>query len=162
MAWSFCELVKPAGPGLALLALLFRVAEAAMYGVVAMFILLLLGPAGAGLSGLGAAAPASARSVLFTLGSVATIYFCGGSAIFFHLFLKGRFIPRAIAALGLIAMIASLAAALVQIGGPAFARYWTFSGPLLLAAELLTGGWLLVFGVGRRHRPLSDPPSVAA
>jgi hypothetical protein len=35
MAWSFYELLKPAGHGLALMALLFRVAEAALYGVSA-------------------------------------------------------------------------------------------------------------------------------
>ena len=35
MAWAFYELLKPAGAGLALIGLLFRVAEAALYGVTA-------------------------------------------------------------------------------------------------------------------------------
>lgn len=150
MAWSFYELLKPTGRGLALLALLFRVAEAALFGIVALFSLLLLG-GGAGPSGLDPAFAALARSARFASGQVASIYFCAGSALFFYLFLKGRFIPRAIALFGLLATFVTLAAALVQIGAPAFARYLAFNGPLLLAAETVTGVWLLVFGAGTRH-----------
>jgi hypothetical protein len=157
MAWSFYELLKPAGQGLALMALLFRVAEAALFGVFAIFSLVLLaGSAGPDETGL-----ALARTARFASGHVGTIYFCAGSGIFFYLFLKSRFIPRAAAALGLVATFVILASTLIEIGAPAFAKYLGFSGPLLLLAETVTGGWLLVAGAGRRHMPLSDPSSSA-
>jgi hypothetical protein len=157
MAWSFYALLKPAGQGLALMALLFRVAEAALYGVVAIFSLLLLGDGAAGPPGLDSALPALARGARFATGQVATLYFCAGSALFFYLLLKGRFIPRAAAALGLVATFVTLASALVQIGAPAFAGHLAFNGPLLLFAESVTGVWLLVVGVGPRRLPPADP-----
>jgi hypothetical protein len=42
MAWAFYELLKSTGRGLALMALLFCVAEAALYGVTAVLSVLLL------------------------------------------------------------------------------------------------------------------------
>ena len=77
-------------------------------------------------------------------------------AIFFYLLMKGRFIPHAIAAFGLVATVFWMASALVQIGAPTLARYLAFSDPIFLLAETLTGVWLLVAGAGRRHTPLSD------
>src|SRR5262245_47223513 len=37
LAWSLYELLKPAGPGLALMAFVFRVAESALFGVLTVF-----------------------------------------------------------------------------------------------------------------------------
>src|SRR5262249_39847987 len=106
LAWAFYELLKPAGHGLALMALLFRVAEAALFGVTAIFSLLLLSRE---TPGLDQAALAFARSARFASGSIGEVYFCAGSAVFFYLLFRGRFIPRAIAALGLGATMLILA-----------------------------------------------------
>ncbi len=157
MAWAFYELLKPVGHGLALMALLFRVAEAALYGVTAIFSLLLLSKVGAPTSGLDEAALALVARARFASVYVGTIYFCAGSGIFFYLLIKGRFIPRAIAVLGLVATIVSFASALAEIGAPAFGRYLAFSGPLLLAAETATGAWLLIVGARSRH---TQPPDL--
>lgn len=159
LAWSFYELLKSAGHGLALMALLFRVAEAALFGVFTIFSVLLLSNEGVGAStpGPDEAAQALAASAQFASGNVGQIYFCAGSAIFFYLLIKGRFIPRAISALGLVATIVTFASTLAQIGAPAFAGYLTFSGPLLLLAEMVTGAWLLVVGARSGHTQLSDP-----
>lgn len=157
LAWSFYELLKSAGHGLALMALLFRVAEAALYGVTALFSLLLLSRVGASMPGVDAATLALLARARFASGHIATIYFCAGSAIFFYLLIKGRFIPRAISAFGVLATIVSFASALAQIGAPAFARYLAFSGPVLLLAELVTGAWLLVVGASSRYKQTSAP-----
>ncbi len=157
LAWSFYELLKPAGQGLALMALLFRVAEAALYGVTAVLSLLLLSSAGAPTPGLDEVAMALVARARFASGYVAEIYFCAGSAIFFYLLIKGRFIPRAISAFGIVATIVSFASALAEIGAPAFGRYLAFSGPLLLAAETATGAWLLIVGARSRH---TQPPDL--
>ena len=158
MAWAFYEVLKPAGRGLALLALLFRVAEAALYGVSATFSLLLLSSDGAAAPGLDQAALALAARARFASGYVGTIYFCAGSAIFFYLLFKGRFIPRAISGLGLLATAVVFASTLVRIAAPAFAGYLAFSDLLLLLAETATGAWLLVVGArSQRLPPRSDP-----
>ena len=158
LAWAFYELLKPAGHGLALMALLFRVAEAALFGVTAIFSLLLLTKE---TPGLDQAALVLARSARFASSSVGEVYFCAGSAVFFYLLFRSRFIPRAIAALGFVATILILASALAQIGAPTFARHLAFSNPLLLIAETVTGVWLLVVGAksrpARLPTPLSDP-----
>jgi hypothetical protein len=158
LAWSLYELVKPAGPGLALMALLFRVAEAALFGLFAIFSLVMLGGAG---SGVDEAGRALARSAQLASGQVGTIYFCPGSALFFYLLLKGRFIPRALAAFGLVATILFFASALAQIGAPAFAAYLRAFDPVFLLAETLTGVWLLVAGAGRRHMLMAEAASPA-
>src|SRR5262245_25244270 len=151
MAWAFYELLKPAGRGLALLALLFRVAESALYGVSAVFSLLLFGSDGATAAGIDQAALALAGRARFASGYVGTVYFCAGSAIFFYLLFKGRLLPRTIAAFGLAATAVVLAATLVRMGAPPFARYLAFSDLLLLLAETVTGAWLVVAGARSQH-----------
>jgi Domain of unknown function (DUF4386) len=153
MAWSFYELLKPAGRGLALLALLFRVAESALYGVSATFSLLLFGSDAASAAGLDQAALALAGRARFASGYVGTLYFCAGSAIFFYLFFKSRFLPRTLAAFGLGASAVVLASTLVRMGAPAFAGYLAFSDLLLLVAETVTGAWLVVGAKSRHPRP---------
>lgn len=143
MAWAFYELLKSTGAGLALMALLFRVGESALYGVTAIFSLLLLTSAGAPTSGPDGAALQILTRAQFASGYVGTIYFCAGSAIFFYLLLKSRFIPRAVSVFGLAATAVTFLDALVRIGAPTFATYLAYSGALLLLAETLTGAWLL-------------------
>jgi hypothetical protein len=158
MAWSFYELLKAAGHGLALMALLFRVAESALYGVSATFSLLLLRGDGASTPGLDESALALAARARFASGYVGTVYFCAGSAIFFYLFFKGRFIPRAISGLGLLATAVVFAATLVRMAAPAFAGPLAFSEALLLLAETVTGAWLVVAGTRPERRPAASTP----
>jgi hypothetical protein len=159
LAWSFYELLKPAGQSLALMAFLFRVAEAGLFGVTTIFTMLLLGGESAGTPtpALNETALAFARSAQFASGNVGQVYFCGGSAIFFYLLIKSRYIPRAISAFGLAVTVLVLASALTTIGAPAFAGYLAFATPLLLLAETVTGAWLLFAGASSRHMQLSAP-----
>ena len=153
VAWAFYELLKPVNQGLASMAFLFRVAEATLFGVYAVFSLVLLRTASSGPPGQDATVIALAKQAQFDLGQVAQIYFSGGSAIFFYLLQKSRVIPRAVAAFGLVATTAGLASALAEIGAPAVATYMALSGPLQLLAALTTGVALLV--TGRRRQILS-------
>lgn len=153
LAWSLYELLKSASPGLALLALLFRVAEATLYGVFIVFSLVALGAA-AGPAGAGGAGPGfpMARIAQLATGQVGQVYFCFGSALFFYLLLKGRFIPRALAAFGLVASLLWLASALAQISAPGLGRYLRWFDAVFLATEMVTGLWLLIAGAGKKHR----------
>jgi hypothetical protein len=150
VAWALYELLKPVNQGLATMALLFRVAEAALFGVYAVFSLLLLGTVASGPAGPDAALLTLARQAQSALGQVGQIYFSGGSAIFFYLLQKGRVIPSALAVFCLIATLAGLASALAEIGTPDVARYLALSGPLQLLAALTTGVALLVAGSRRQ------------
>lgn len=156
MAWAFYELLKSAGHSLALMGLLFRVAEAALYGVTAIFGVLLLSGGGASTPGLDEAALAIVTRARFASGYVATIYFCAGSAIFFYLLLKSRFIPRAISVFGVVATVFSFADAVVRLGAPALAGYLSYSGAALLLAETVTSVWLLAVGARLRATSASD------
>lgn len=150
VAWAFYELLKHVNQGLASLALLFRVAEAALFGVYAVFSLLLLGTVASGPAGPDTAL-ALARQAQSALGPVGQVYFSGGSAIFFYLLQRSGIIPSAVAVFGLIATLAGLTSALTEIGAPAIARYMALSGPLQLLAAVATGIALLVAG-SRRQR----------
>lgn len=162
MAWAFYELLKPSGQGLALMALLFRAAESALYGVAAVFSLLLAGDGIPGQPGQDPDVRMLMSDAQLASGQIGTLYFCAGSAIFFYLLLKSRFVPRAVAALGLVATFVTFASILIQIGAPAFARYLAFDGLLLLLAEAVTGVWLLVAGAGRRHMRSIEPSPAAS
>jgi len=137
------------------MALLFRVAEAALFGVTAIFSVMLLGGEADGPSGLDNSGLALARNAQLASGQVGQIYFCAGSAIFFFLLMKSGFIPRAVAAFGLVASILWWTAALIRIGAPTLAGYLAFSDPVFLLAETLTGVWLLVAGrAAATHAPV--------
>lgn len=142
MAWAFYELLKGTSAGLALMALLFRVGEAALFGVTAIFSLLLIRSAGPAAE-LDEAVLALLTRARFASGYVGTIYFCAGSAIFFYLLLRSRIVPRAVAVLGLVATTVNFLDALVRMGAPTFAAFLAYSGALLLFAETVTGAWLL-------------------
>jgi uncharacterized protein DUF4386 len=153
MAWAFYELLKPVSQGLALMGLVFRVAEAALYGVTATFSVLLLRGAGVATPGLDEATLALVTRARFASGYVGTIYFSAGSAIFFYLLFRSRFIPRAISVFGVVATIVTFSDALVWIGAPRFAGYLAYSGAVLLVAETVTGVWLLVASAGWWRMP---------
>ncbi len=163
MAWSFYELLRPTHRGLALVALLFRVAEAALFGVFAIFSLVELDLGGADrLATADQAVMALTGGARNASGHVAQVYFCAGSLIFFFLLMRSRIIPRSVAAFGLAATGFSLLSSLLQIGAPAYSGYLSLSGLALLAAEAVAGMWLLIAGAGhtrRVSRPAAPAPA---
>jgi hypothetical protein len=158
LAFGLYAAVKPMGKNLALLALLFRLVEATIFGlnVLFSFVVLTAFIAPDYLKALGGNQP----SVLLNLRSafysdsftIAGIFFSFGSILFFYLFLKSTYIPKVLSAFGLFSsalvtiisfmeLILPRYAAILQVG-------WGWA-PLALA-EILVGLWLLFKGVNLR------------
>jgi hypothetical protein len=145
--------VRPADPNLAIMALLFRVAEATIGGAglaLAFSVLqirLATGHSNAFDSGqLGALADLLSHGDPST--HVGAIFFCFGSTVFFYVFLKSGYIPRLMAAWGVFASVVYAAAwffGLIFPEGPG-AVMAVASVPILIA-EVSTGLWLLIAGI---------------
>ena len=147
---------------LALQALAFRVVEAAVFAVVSVlnfaFMQLYVGPGH--LSAFDASqlsAILSVRSAAGIVGfNVAAIFFSMGSTLFFYLFLRSTYLPRALSAVGL---IGSLLVPIVCFGSliaPQAAKWLLFGWIPIGFAEIAAGLWLLVKGV-----PTSGPSESA-
>jgi Domain of unknown function (DUF4386) len=157
LATGLYVVVKPVDRNLALIALLFRVVEAAIgaVGITAGFAVLQMHLA---------ANHANAFDVL-ELGSLAdlsswptaevsAISFCFGSAIFFYLLLKSRYIPWILSAWGVFASLLYLTFWFGSLIVPKYSATTAVYGSLpILIAELSTAFWLLIAGI---RMPPSD------
>jgi Domain of unknown function (DUF4386) len=77
----------------------------------------------------------------------AAFVFTIGSTIFFYLFLKSRYIPRALAWFGLLASVVAFGACLTHLVRPAVPAMTMYPWIPMLAAEILTGLWLAIKSV---------------
>jgi Domain of unknown function (DUF4386) len=152
LALGLYAALKPADGNLALMALLFRSAEATIggVGIVGSFAVLQIYLAAQSPDALNAG-QLQALSVLDPLGAssqVAAIFFSTGSTLFFYVFLRSRYIPRLMAAWGLGASVIYLAAWFLELAAPDTPRLVNLlaSVPILIA-EVSTGLWLLIAGV---------------
>jgi hypothetical protein len=143
--------VKPVDGNLAMMALLFRAAEAAIGGVgiiIAVSVLqiqLAANHANAfDANQLGALADLSTG-----VGTqVSAIFFSLGSTIFFYVFLKSQYIPRVLSAWGVFASLVYAAVWFVSLILPHYsATAVAFGSVPILIAELSTGLWLLIVGI---------------
>ena len=156
LAGSLFATLRSVDPLLALFALIWRVGEATLGALSVTLRFAMLGVQAGAMTEPNTAA-ALMRSMSGTIFSGTTLFFTAGSTLFFWLFLKSRLIPRIIAAFGLIASVlfALLACAnLLAVrlpGGVAYA--WA----PMLAAEIITGAWLLLFGI--TSQSLSKAPA---
>jgi Domain of unknown function (DUF4386) len=153
--------VKPADGNLALMALLFRVTEAATgaIGLTMAFIVLQIhlvanhanafdpNQLGA-LAGLSSGVGTAISAIFFTL----------GSTIFFYVFLKSNYIPRILSAWGIFASLVYTTVWFVSLILPQYSATATTYGSLpILVAELSTGLWLLLLGI--KVQPRSERAS---
>ena len=151
LAASLYVLTKRVDTNLALFALGFRVAEAALGSICTLssFVAVRLYTGTAG-----AFSTASAQSRVQLLSrfysgcfQMTVIFFSAGSILFFFLLLRSRMIPRLLSAFGIFASV------LVTILGFANLIVPSYSGMLspgwiaILLAEVATGLWLLFAGV---------------
>jgi hypothetical protein len=150
--------VRPVDANLAITALLFRLVEVAIAGVA---IVLAFATLQIYLDANRTSAfDASQLAVLSDLSSllslaptgiatvVSVIFFSVGSAIFFYLFLRSAYIPRILAAGGLIASLLSLVtfvASLIVVQSSGLLL--GIGGLPIGIAEILTGLWLLIRGI---------------
>jgi hypothetical protein len=152
LAIGLYVIVKPVDGNLALMALLFRSAEAAIggIGVVGAFGQLQVYLA-ASHPGVFDADQLRALTVMDPLGTstaVAAIFFCVGSTLFFYLLLKSRYIPRILSGWGVLASVVYLAAWFLELAAPSTPGLVNVLASLpILIAEVSTGLWLLLAGI---------------
>lgn len=157
LAGGLYAAVRRADPDLAVMALLFRTAEAAIggTGIVASFYALQL-HLGAGHPGALSASQLGALAELShgISSDVAALFFSVGSSIFFYLFLRSNLIPRLLSAWGLFASLAYAVVWLISLVAPPAAGTAQLVGSLpILIAELSTGFWLLTRGISVQRDP---------
>jgi len=149
--------VKPADGNLALTALLFRAAEAAIGGMGAIlaFTVLQMHLAAAHANAFSAGQLGTLANLNAQGGgtAVAAIFFCFGSTIFFSIFLKSRYIPRMLSGWGIFASLVYLAVWFVSLILPQDAAPATAYGSVpIFIAEVSTGLWLLIKGINVQSR----------
>lgn len=146
--------LRPIDRNLALTALLFRLAESVIGGVVVVLgfttlqIYLNANHANAiDAHQLGALGDLVSRTSAVGT-EVSVIFFSVGSTIFFYLFLRSAYIPRMLAAWGLAGSLLCMAAFVGSLLAPQSADLLTGGGGVPIGlAELATGLWLLTRGI---------------
>jgi hypothetical protein len=154
LAVALYVLLRGISRELALLALSFRLVETvfACMAVLLRFVglSLYLGPGGLALDQRVALAGllSTGRSATF---EITSLFFALGFLCFFLLFLKSRFIPRPLSALGILASLLIGALTVISVTAPALAaRLSDGAFPLVwlptFFTEIATGAWLLLTG----------------
>jgi hypothetical protein len=150
--------VHPVDANLAITALLFRLAESAIAGMAIVLAFASLQiyleanrTSAFDTNQLAALADLSSRISVAPTGVatiVSVIFFSVGSAIFFYLFLRSAYIPRILAAGGL---IASLFCLITFVAGLVVAQsadlLFSVGGVPIGVAEVVTGLWLWIRGI---------------
>lgn len=157
LAGALYGLLRPVAPTLALLALLWRTAEATLGGVAAVVSFIAL----ENLRQLAQAAsggPAPALAPLLTAGysaafHVALVFFSAGSGLFFRLLMRTRHVPRPLAAWGLAASALVAMLSFQQLVRPTLSSWLVAAWAPIFAAEIGTGLWLLMRGAARPAQP---------
>jgi hypothetical protein len=144
--------VRPVDGNLALMALLFRAAEAAIggIGIVGAFGVLrvYLAANHPGALGVDQLRALTDLHPLGTSTAIAAIFFCVGSTIFFYVFFKSRYIPQILSAWGVFASVVYLGAWFTELVAPNTPGLVNLLASLpILIAEVSTGLWLLIAGI---------------
>ena len=144
--------VRPVDGNLAMMALLFRAAEAAIggIGIVGAFGVLqvYLAANHPGALGVDQLRVLSDLHPLGTSTAIAAVFFCLGSTIFFYVFFMSSYIPRILSAWGMFASVVYLVSWFTELVAPnAPALVNLFASLPILIAEVSTGFWLLIAGI---------------
>ena len=158
LAMGLYVTVKPIDKNLALLALLFRLVEATMFGLQSLFsfIVLKVFIGSDYTQTFGSSQPSvlvNLCSALYSDGFiVAGLFFCMGSIIFFYLFLKSTYLPKALSAFGLFGTLLLTITNFADLLLPQFHKILQFGILPLGVAEITVGLWLLIKGINLRPR----------
>jgi hypothetical protein len=143
--------VKPVDGNLAMMALMFRVVEAAIgaTGTILAFNVLQIHLAASHANAFDANQLGALADLSSGVGTnVAAIFFSVGSTIFFYLLLRSRYIPPILSAWGIFASLVYTMVWFVSLILPQYAGTAVAVGSLpILLAELSTGFWLLLVGL---------------
>ena len=165
LAVALYAILKEIDANLAIMAVLFRLAESTISGVVVAFGFVTLkiyleagnaGPrAGTQLSEL--AGLVSNSSLVGT--NVSVVFFGVGSTVFFYLLLRSGYVPRVLATWGLVGSIICFFAFLASLVFPGSTDALTGIGGIPVGlAEPVVGAWLLIHGI-RAGRKLRGAPA---
>ena len=153
LAMGLYGAVKPINNNLALLALIFRLVEATMGGVMAAinftFLKLYTGANYANafnIKQLSALVDLQSGAYSAAI-NIAAIFFSLGSAIFFYLFFEARSIPRSLSVFGLSASLLVTVICFVKLILPRYADIADYGWHPMGLAEIVVGLWLLIKGV---------------
>jgi hypothetical protein len=152
LAVSFYKILKPVSPLLALVAMLCWVVESGISALINLFDFLSMR-----ISLDAVSAPTADLSRLAELGHLADrasglaftlgiIVFSMGSILFYVLFLRSRYIPRAIAGFDLAASVLVAVIGFLRLLDPDLARTLGYGFIPMSIAEFGTGLWLLFMG----------------
>jgi len=144
--------LKPIDPNLAVIGLAFRALEAAIgaVAIVGSFSALELYRAGAGESAFNAAQLGVLQQLAESGAgtSVAAIFFCIGSTVFFYLLSRSAYIPRLLSLWGVFSSLVYLAYWWFGLIVPDYPGAIVIAASLpILVAEVSTGLWLLIQGI---------------
>lgn len=153
LAFALYATLKPVDRLLAQMAMYWRLGESFIggAGMISGFVRLRLYIASQSPAALGAdqaqALVDLTRAAGFASYNISAIFFSVGSILFFYLFLRSRYIPRILSALGL---FASALVPIICFGGlifPEHAALLQYGWAPMALAEVSTGIWLMLFAV---------------
>jgi Domain of unknown function (DUF4386) len=151
---SLYALLRHVSPDLALIALLWRVAEAVFLGVgvIVRFAVLQNYSGAAADAGSAESLHRLMSSVIGASSYVGFVCLSAGSTLFFYLLFKSRYLPRAVGGFGVVA------SALLGLVSFAYLLFPTLVAPLgmtimapMFIAEIGAGLWLLIAGADLKH-----------
>ena len=148
LAFGLYVAVKPIDNNLALLALLFRLAEATLGGAQSMLGFILLNVRiGANYRNAFDPKQLSALLDLPALFNIGAIFFGLGSIFYFYLFFKSTYIPKVLSVLGLFASVLVPVISFGSLISPQHSNILQFGWIPMAFAEISVGFWLLFKGV---------------
>jgi len=162
LAMGLYVTVKPVDKNLALLALLFRLAEATIFGLQSLFsfVVLKVFISSDYTKSFGSSQPAvivNLRSAVYSDGFiVAGLFFCIGSILFFYLLFKSNYLPKALSAFGLFGTLLVTITNFADLLLPQYHRILQLGEMPLGVAEILVGLWLLIKGLDLHPRELNQ------
>jgi hypothetical protein len=168
LAMGLYVAVKPINKNLALLALLFRLVEATMFGLLSLFsfVVLKVFIGSDYTNAFGSSQPAVLVTLCTAVYSdgfiVAGLFFLTGSILFFYLFLKSTYLPKALSAFGLFGSLLVTITNFADLLLPQYHKILHLGILPLGVAEITVGLWLLIKGVDLRSRENGTKDSVAA
>jgi NADH:ubiquinone oxidoreductase subunit K len=157
LAMGLYGAVRRIDNNLALLALVFRLVEATLFGVLSIssFTALKLYIGADSMHAFDAnqlSFLANLSSVAGSAGfNIAAIFFSMGSILFFYLFFKANYIPRILSASGLFASVLVPIVCFGSLISPQHAKILQFGWIPIALAEISVGLWLLFKGVNVRQ-----------
>lgn len=143
--------VRPVDGNLAMMALLFRTGEAAVgaAGIALSFVVLQMSLAVRDATAFDASQLGALASLFAAAptGEIAAVFFSLGSTIFFYLFLRSTYIPKALSAWGVLASVVFAVAWGGRLIVPEASGLSTYGSLPALVAEVSTAVWLLIKGI---------------